>query len=268
MNSLNVHRKAGTVPVVAVGDPTRTPDGCLAAPADPVEILDVLAGIPEDADVVLLASDPAASAAARSVRLALGEARLGVVDHDVPPTAFYVGATAVTALPDNALGLTPAVLAAVQDSATTRAVVSSVGRLSRPNPSLWQHVAGLWPATRFEVDERAGTVTRVAAGEVVDGRAVIVSSSDPPVQELDERWAHSRVDIPGDGARWGAKRWLETTVLHADLGDLVSQLLTPANLSEYPRCRSCSRIGLLGDCIFCRLPLPLDALSGTPGGTA
>jgi len=257
------------VPVIAVADPSAVPDAYRTSPADPAALLDAVAAVPPAADVLLLTGGRRATDAARAVRLALGESRIGVVEHDVPATAFYVGAAAAGALPDNALGLVPAVLAAVEDACTTQVVVSSVGRLSSPNPSLWQHAQGLWPTTRFVVDERAGTVRLGAEPPVVDGPTVVVATSTPPAFEPDPAWADRRVDVADDGARWGSRRWTATTVLHADLVELVSALLRPAALAGYPRCRSCGRVGLLDACVFCRLPLPLDnPVVTTHGGPA
>lgn len=253
------------MPVIAVADPSVVPDACRTSPADPVALLDAVAAVPPSADVLLLTGGPRATDVARATRLALGESRIGVVEHDVPATAFYVAAAAVGALPDNALGLVPAVLAAVEDACTTRVVVSSVGRLSAPNPSLWQHVQGIWPTTRFVVDERAGTVRLSTEPPVVDGPTVVLATSTPPAYEPDPAWADRRVDVADDGARWGSRRWTATTVLHADLAELVSAVLRPAALAGYPRCRSCGRVGLLGSCVFCRLPLPAEG--GSPTGS-
>ena len=259
------------MPIVAVADPAHVPGGMLAGSS----LVDVIAAIRETgptSDVVLLTHDLTGLRIAWSARLACGEDRVGIVYKDMPPTAFYAVASVCQGLPEEALGLAGVAATATLNVLTTHTLLSSVTSVERPIPSLGQHLASLWPGTRFVVDHRVDTVRRVKAMPDPIGIALVIAGSPKEFAGLDtSNWPQTRTTLPAmaNSTAWQASRWLEVSALAQPAESILGGVLHDQQLSQYVTCSTCDRPGWGRRCIFCEVPFShMDAplVSAIPTG--
>lgn len=246
--------------VLALVPASQAPEGTALAAPDAESVVARLLELGDRQDVLVVATDAAGREAARAARLVLGGARLGLLVHEVPPTAGFVALAALRMLPTTALGLAPALLAAVAHDSRTAALVSSVAALERPRPSVGLDLASRVPGSVFRVDWTAQAVTRGDTIDLPGGIAAVTTASERPVRDVDRSaWGPTQVQLETDGAFWGAKRWLEATVLLRPLEETVGRVVRPDVVAAAARCVSCDRPVAADVCVFCQLPV----LSGT-----
>jgi hypothetical protein len=257
------------VPVVAIAPAEHVPDGVLVAAPSTDAVVDAVraAWAAGEQDVLLLAPDDESANIARGVRMVLGATHLAVVHLPLPPTAFFVAATALQLLPAHALGLAPALVEEATTTIWTRALLSSVSALERPAPSITQDLASRVPGSTFLVDWTAQTVERTTDGLPIPEGAVaaVFSGSDKPVAPLDRStWAvGDLVEITTTGSFWGASRWLEVSLVAAHPSRLVSWVIEAARTGAATRCPACGRVVAGSACPFCevRLRQPAEVAS-------
>jgi hypothetical protein len=259
------------VPVVAVVPAGHVPAGVPVAEPTPDAVLDAVQAVWTGArdDLLLLTADDDGERVARGVRLVLGATHLAVLPLRVPPTAFFVLATALQMLPPNAAGLAPALVEAVAGTTWTRALLSSVSALERPAPSIAQDLASRVPGSTFLVDWTAQTVGRSTEDLAIPAGAVaaVVSASEKPVARTDRSsWPVPEVvDVASSGSFWGASRWLEVSLVAAAPAQLVARVVEAARAGQAGRCPSCGRVVAGASCVFCQVGL---SLVGAADGSA
>ncbi|GEA86235.1 hypothetical protein [Cellulomonas cellasea] len=264
------------MPVIVIADRASVPDGLRAVAPDRRALVDAVAELPPQAPVVLVAVDAVGWAEARAARLLYGREDIGLLRLDLPPTAVFVVAAGLELLADENLGLVGAVVDASARVMRTYALVSSVGKLERPTPSFGQHVASLWPSTRFLVDLTAGTVTPARELPGLTGIAAVARSATTWRGFDESTLPENRIDLPSGlaAAPWRSARWVEVTAVDGWIDDIVATVTSPAHVRTLPTCRSCTRPGHGARCVFCQLPLDAPATSAvatpalTPGGHA
>lgn len=269
-------REDFAVPVIVIADRASVPDGLRAVAPDRRAIVDAVAELPPQAPVVLVAVDAAGWAEARAARLLYGREDIGLLRLDLPPTAVFVVAAGLELVRDEDLGLVGAVVDASARVMRTYALVSSVGKLERPTPGFGQHVASLWPSTRFLVDVAAGTVTSARELPPVTGVAAVARSAASWRGFDEATLPQNRIDLPAGlaSAPWRSARWVEVTAVDGWIDDIVATVTSAAHVRTLPTCRSCARPGHGARCVFCQLPLDAAAPATvttpapTPGGPA
>ncbi|MGY4643337.1 hypothetical protein [Cellulomonas sp. URHB0016] len=250
--------------IVAIVPGNCVPSGMLTAAPSVDEVVDRVraewAGGSQD--VLLVFADPVGEEVARSVRLVLGATHLAVLALPLPPTALFVTANALQALPDYALGLAPELLEAVAGTMWTRVLLSSVSGLERPAPSLGQDLASRLPGQAFLVDWTAQTVIRSSGELRVPAEAVgaVVSASEKPVLAIDRAsWpVRDVLDLQTPGTFWGAKRWFELSLVTVPPAGVAAWVVEDARRGAAARCPACGRVVAGASCVFCQVGLPLD----------
>jgi len=254
------------VTILALAPAQQLPAGTVVADPDTESVVAALLALGPQEHVLVVAADRAGYDAARAARLVLSREDVGVLLHEVPPTAFFVTVAALQMLPTIALGLAPAVLQGVAEGSRTVALLSSVTSLERPRPSVALDLASRLPGSVFRVDWAAQTVTRGAEVDLEPGIASITTASERPVAPVDTSWGPAHVELPTDGAFWGAKRWFEATVLLRPLETTVEERLSPSAVAVVPRCVSCARLVTGTLCLFCHVHVPSGTSSVPTGG--
>ncbi|MBO3088541.1 hypothetical protein [Cellulomonas dongxiuzhuiae] len=246
---------------------SQVPEGTVLAAPDAESVVARLLELGDAENVLVVATDRPGLEAARAARLVLGGERLGLLHHPVPPTASFVALAALRMLPPVALGLAPALLAAVTHDSRTAALVSSVSALDKPRPTMSLDLASRLPGSVFRVDWTAQTVTRSDAIDLPVGIAAVTTASERPVRDVDAAaWGPTQIQLDTDGAFWGAKRWFEATVLLRPLEETVGALVRPDVVAAAHRCASCGR-HVAGDlCVFCQIPVLSGAAPVHSGG--
>ncbi|MDQ0426309.1 hypothetical protein [Cellulomonas iranensis] len=253
--------------ILALAPAHRLPSGTVVAEPDAESVVAALLALDPEAPVLVVADSTAGRDAARAARLVLGQERVGVLAHEVPPTAFFVAVAALQMLPDIALGLAPSVLEGLGEGVRTVALVSSVAALERPRPSVALDLASRLPGSVFRVDWTAQTISRDQALDLPAGVATIATASERPVVAAGlPQPAQAHVDLATDGAFWGAKRWYEATVVVRALEETVEERLSPSFVAAVPRCASCARLATGPSCLFCQIPVPDGTVSVPTGG--
>lgn len=261
------------MPIILVASHTFDVAGTTSVAADRRDIAAAVDATPRGAPIVLLCADEDAWSESRAVRLAYGRHDIGLLRCEIPTTALFVVVTALAIFRDRDLSLAGALSDLVSRATSTYVLMSSVTNLDRPTPSLVQHVASLWPPSRFVVDWSEQRVTRAETIPPVDGRVAVIARSAKPIDTFDEASLPvERVEVElGSGpGPWRAARWVEVTTLHEWLEDIVAYVLDPTENRNRPTCRSCDRVGWGQLCVFCQLPLvesslvPVVATSGGP----
>jgi hypothetical protein len=245
------------VPIIAIADQARVPGGVRSSAADRCAIADAIDDVPAGAEIVLVSSDTVGWRESRAIRLGYGQERIGLLRVDAPPTAFFLVTAALAMLRDDQLGLASATAALASSVSSTQVLLSSVTSLERPAPGLGQHLASLWPTTRYLVDWDLQSVARAHTIGSTVGLAVVVARSPKGFADVDERaWPAARVElVVGAAAPWHASRWLEVTTLGERLDEVITSVQHPEMTQALPTCRSCARQGYGERCVFCQLPL-------------
>jgi len=200
-------------------------------------------------DVLLVCDAPAALGVARAVR-ALARGGCAALLVTGPVTRWAVLVEALSTLPVDHLGLAPAVCAAVDARTRTRVVLSGVGALAAPNPSLGQHVRSWWPPSRFLVDLDGGVVAPTRQVPVVGpGDVVVARGAREVVPGAEHALPPVRTEITG-ARGWRARRWLEVSTVPPDRDAVVAGAVADPDVAPCPEC------GRLADraCLFCGLP--------------
>jgi len=259
------------VPIVAIAPAAHVPAGVTVAEPTTDAVVDAVraAWAGGQQDLMLLTGDDESEKVARAVRLVLGATHLAVVPLTLPPTAFFVVATALQMLPPHAIGLAPALVEESAATIWTRALLSSVSALDRPAPSLGQDLASRMPGSTFLVDWTAQTVQRTSEELEVPAGAVaaVVSESEKPVARVDRGTWDTRdvVEISTSGSFWGASRWFELSLVAAPPARLVSRVIEAARVGQAERCPACGRVVAGSACVFCQVGLtPAPAVQPIP----
>ena len=252
------------MPIIAIADQVLVPGGVRSATADCSEIAAAIDDVPAGAEIVLVSSDMIGWRESRAIRLAYGQERIGLLRVDVPPTAFFLVTAALAMLRDGQLSLASATAALTDSVSSTQVLLSSVTSLERPAPRFAQHLASLWPTTRYLVDWGMQSVSRARTVSPTAGLAVIVARSPKGFGDVDEEaWPTERVELAvGRATPWHAARWLEVTTLRERLDDVIAAVQHPDQTQALPVCRSCARPGWGERCVFCQLPLTNSEMSG------
>ncbi len=245
----------GFVVAIVVGGVAHVPPGAGHAPADLSGLLTALGHARADGATLLVAVTEEGLAAARSARVGLADPDLGVLECLVPPTRVFLVAAALATLPAMALGLASAVIRAVEQATTTRALLSSVAGLTRPRPSLWLDATSYLPGRTYLVDWDVGSVSTGSSLDLAPGRLAVVNRSAKPLDPAEPLFAGERVDLTSDGTFWGAKRWWEVSVMASSLDDVVDRALVPDAVAAMPECPSCGRASSGEVCAFCQIPV-------------
>ncbi|GAB2451649.1 hypothetical protein [Xylanimonas ulmi] len=248
--------------VVAIGAPETLPPTVRAVPCEPRDVVDAVRSVHDD--VLLAVRDAKSRRVARSVRLALGAERIGILHTPTPYTAWIATVLMLGSMPaDVALSRSAGVARAVSEVLRTRVVLSNVAALANPSPTLRQHLAGTFWRTRFLVDLTAGSVTALSGAlDATSPLVVVARSAKPVVRDLEVGWPDRRVDVGVVEAGWKASRWVEVTTLDEVRWNEVSGQLRQ---ERAPQCVSCDRPGSRPACLFCDIPLP-SASTTQPAG--
>ena len=236
--------------VVAIGAPDGVHPAVRRAGTTLDSVVDSLADLP-GGDVVLATRDDRARRVARSVRLALGPERLGLLHVETPVTAWAVvlaGLATGGLTASSARAVADVVLARI----TTRALVSSVASLERPTPTFRQHAGSLLPGTAFVVDPGRGTVGRFheRLNLPSGGDMLVVARSPKPVvpgaTDLLPRPADA--ELVGAEPDWHAARWFEASTIDGPLSWAVASAASGSH--RWSACEVCGRAATR-TCIFC-----------------
>lgn len=242
------------MPIVAVTDPSRVPDGTACADTV-VGLVAHIRALGPQRDVLLVSHTQAGEALARSARLACGERTVGLLHVPMTATSFYVTAAALRMLPDEALGLASVVTTVLAGATWTRVLVSRLGEPETPAPSFGQRVRGAFPGARFVVDPVAGVITGEESLIAPPGVVLVEAHSEPLDKTVDLAGSGApqlRLEL---GAAWRARRWAEVTVVTRGLDEIVSHTLHPHSFSYYSTCTACARTSWGERCLFCQVPL-------------
>lgn len=246
------------MPLIAVTDPSRVPDGTSCA-TELEGLVALLRAAGPGTDSVLVSHTAAGAALARAARLACGERSVGLLHVPSPATAFFATTGALRLLPQECLGLAGVVSSILASTMWTRVVLGRLGEPGAPEPTVGQRIRGVFPGARFVVDPVADVVEPVRELVAPAGVMVLVGSSpagarpDPRV-DLSAGGAY-RFDIDLGEAGWRARRWTEATVLTRNVDDIVRHALQPSSYAYYSSCSACGRIAWGERCIFCQVPL-------------
>ncbi|MGO1315842.1 MAG: hypothetical protein ACTMIR_02230 [Cellulomonadaceae bacterium] len=251
------------MPIIAIVEPAAVPDGVLAAQPDLEAAVSAVQATP--GDVVLVSRTEPGRRTARATRLVLGAEHVGLLHIPVPATRFYALAAALAQLQDTDLGLTPSVADAAGALLRTQVLLSSVTSLEDPSPRMGQHLASLWPPSRFLLDWDARTLRRTREIPVIDGGLRVVAESAVALNLPDPPWSEADVEIHPDERLWPSSRWIEVTTLTAPLGDAAHRVA--AGSVHQASCPACGRRGSGPTCVFCAVVLDLPALAATVPAT-
>lgn len=228
-------------------------------------VVEELAAAP-DGDVLVVAGGADALRAARIAISALARPGVALLEVTGPATRRHALRLALELLPAAGFGYADAVVGAVGSTLRTRALLSSVARLTEPNPGLVDHVAGWLPGQWFVVDVDDAAVRRtpqplleLPAGPLAV-RAEQWTRADPAVTEP-VAGTEVRLTGPDRSASWRCAQWVEVTVATAPLAQTVQAALDDARARA---CASCGR-PVTGDrCRPCGIVVP--AGSGAAAG--
>ncbi|RYV52217.1 hypothetical protein [Pengzhenrongella frigida] len=241
-----------------VGDTRHTPSLTVD------DVVDALASVPSG-DVLLIAGGAQTAHAARIALSTLRRSDVALVEVSGSPTRRHAVRLGLDLLWPDAYGCADVVLAAVDAECSTQALVSSVTRLSDPNPRLTDHVASWFPGQFFAVDVDAGEIVRTRIPELLlpTGEFAVLASqwSRPEGPEI-APLPNARVELAGPprSAPWQAKQWVEVTVMRSPIVDTVQRALA----ASQPRgCPSCARAVTGAQCRFCGIVVAAST-RGTP----
>lgn len=246
------------MPIVAVTDASRVPDGTACA-TDLEGLVAHLRAVRPGEDSVLVSHTERGEALARAARLACGERSVGLLHVPSTATAFFASIGAVRLLPQECLGLGGVVASILSSTMWTRVVLRRLGEPGTPVPTFSQRLRGAFPGARFVVDPVSGVVEPTKELVAPQGVIVLTASSAPATRP------DSRIDLTAGGAYrydldlgsdgWRARRWTEATVLTRQVEDVVHHSLQPSSYAYYSTCAVCGRIAWGERCIFCQVPL-------------
>src|SRR5690625_2717898 len=138
--------------VVFVASPESLPHGLECAEPTYDSLLDSVSKSPPDEDVVLVVRTAAAERVARGLRMSLNTSRIGIYRTEAPPTVFFMLAATLVVLPWDRLGLASAAERHLIGNSYTQVLMSSVSKVSQPNPKLLDHLISFFPWTRYVLD--------------------------------------------------------------------------------------------------------------------
>jgi len=246
------------VPIIAVTDPSRVPDGTACA-TDLEGLVALVRSAGAGTDCVLVSHTEAGAALARAARLACGERTVGLLHVRSTATAFFAAVGAVRLLPQECLGLAGVVTSILSSTMWTRVVLGRLGEPGVPAPTTGQRLRGMFPGARFVVDPVSDVVEPTQDLLAPPGVIVVVASSVAGARP------DSRTDLAAGGAYrydldlgpagWRARRWTEATVLTRQIEDVVRHSLEPSSYAYYSTCAVCGRVAWGERCIFCQVPL-------------
>lgn len=197
--------------------------------------------------------------AAGLLRQALGPGDIAVLVHtSQSPTRQLLLSLCLAQLASSDLGLAPAILDALDSQVSTRAVVTSVSRLSSPAPSLSQHLRSLLPGSMFAIDTGSKRVASVSSPEwqPVTPRTIGAWCMGSKAGRLTSGLAETglpQITAPTGVMPWGASAWAEMSTL-AEAPDALVSRLSSAVGSWW--CPHCSRRVAGRGCLFCGTILP------------
>lgn len=248
--------------------------GALPSFADPLtredleRLVDLVNDDPDAQWVVLYQASSSEPTLRRlqTVRSALDTARVATYAVAVPPLAAAVLASMAAAIAPHlpSAGVLVAGLPALEQQLLVLAWLGRVSSLKEPNPTVWQHLASLWPTTAFAVsywpepavrrirkdDEplslpRASTTVGLAVA-AADGdrewidRAVLPALGQTRIRDVESPDASA--------AWWGTNRLVEVVAYPLDAAATAKAI--SASLSRAP-CRWCKQDIAAARCPFC-----------------
>ena len=221
------------------------------------DVVVALAGAPPG-DVLIVAGGVET---ARAARMALGSLRrsdVALIELSGTPTRRYAVQLGLRLLRPEVYGFADSVVAGLGRVFSTRVLLSSVTRLTDPNPGLVDHVASWFPGLMFAVDLDSREVgrTRMPQLTLAGGELAVVATQWARPDELElAPLPASCVDLTGPpgSAPWRARQWAEVTVARASLTEIVDRALS-GSLSR--ACPSCARPVTGVCCRFCGIVVP------------
>jgi len=221
------------------------------------DILGALASCPSG-DVLVVVGGAETAHAARIALSSLRRPDVSLIEVAGPPTRRHAVRLGLELLWPAVYGFADAVMAAIDARCGTRVLLSSVTRLTDPNPGLVDHVASWLRGQYFDVDVDAREVRRTRTPELTlapgDLGVLAAHGARPDDLRLTSLPA-LRVEITGPwaSAPWRAKQWTEVTVVRGSLADSVQLALTG---SKARACPSCARPVTGVHCRFCGIVVP------------
>lgn len=216
------------------------------------EVLDVLEDLGPD-PILLVCRTGQEEREARVLRTALSRDHLGVLPLDEPETRFRILAYCLCQLSPEMLAQAPVVIEVLLPALRTRVALTSVSRLTRPAPTLRQHIESLMPGSRFLLDLNQGNVTRTTnitwPAPPQEHLAVWAANDElgRVTENLEKLGIHREVVLPVSRC-WPSKSWAEMTILDADPGPLVAEAL---NRVSQTICPHCGRSAVPEGCLMC-----------------
>ncbi len=203
-------------------------------------------------DGVLVVAPAQTARSSEIARAVAGHPGLARVQPQGPTTQLALLAAVLLRHDDLSPADALAVAREVPRHVVTHAVLTSVSGLSSPRPSLWQHVAGWAPWTRFWVDAAAGTISSTERPASVP--SFLTATLDPgtaPKLVVDELLPAGPEPLPTldtpVGDRWGTSRFVERSYLTTPTRDIVDAALAVQARS----CANCDRPARTARCDFC-----------------
>lgn len=232
------------VSAIALGE---APPGCVRV-EEQGDVIDALADA--GSDTLLVVSHDQDDRPARIAGRVLAPPRVAVVIVDGTATQRALIVRGLALLEPSSYGAAQAVADALGERCRTRLALSSVARLSRANPSIWQHLRSFLPRASFDVDLSEGSVRSVSpitwdTGGAPD--ACWASGAELAPLTVSLTASTAPLALPADDSPYGARHWAELTVI-GDLRSLVPQIL--ASLPMAP-CAACGRAVPPTGCPFC-----------------
>ena len=254
--------------VVFVASPESLPHGLQHAEPNYDSLLDAVARFPNDEDIVFVVRTDAAERVVRGLRMSLNTRRIGIYRTTAPPTVFFMVAATLALLPPDRLGLASAVERQVIANSYTQVLMSSVARVSQPNPRLMDHVLSLFPWTRFVLDWTGQQIRREKDFRPVQPPLLVAAHSQ-------QQWKPGKitalpphaVTLPTQPlSAWESRKWVELSAVFAYPENISAEILSAHAPGSSGACVSCGRLGSGQRCIFCAVPVSSmeRALSSEP----
>jgi len=243
--------------VIFVASPESLPVGLQQADPNWDSILTAISQVNADEDIVLVTRSAAAERVARGVRLSLNTERVGIYTSTVPPTLFFVLAATLALLPSDRLGVVGAVERRVIASSYTQVLMSSVARVSHPNPTLLDHVISLVPGTRYLVDWTNQQIKRQKDLNPLEAPLYVTaySAQQWPAEKVKPLPANA-ITLPSQPTpSWEARRWIEASAVFQQPEQIARETAGLHEVGRSAACVSCRRSGSDQRCIFCGVPV-------------
>jgi len=243
--------------VVFIASPESLPHGFVHAQARYDSVFEEISRLAPDEDILLVVRDAVGERIARGVRMALSNRRIGIYATDAPVTLFFMYAAVLDLLPADHLGMAELVATQVAANSQCQVLVSSVAKISRPNPKLLDHALSALPWSRFRVDWTNQQITREKQLRTLQAPLLIAAKSQA-------QWKDDKLDpLPNDvvmlpsqpDSHWEAKRWIELSVFFLYPEALAQGIVDAGAREGAPRCVSCTRLGGGERCLFCEVPV-------------